>query len=73
MPANFLNDGTYFISLALTKMDGGVKIAFFEKDALCLHARDPIEETLYTTRNGWSGPVPGVLRPQLSWSVNQLS
>lgn len=73
VPANFLNDGTYFVSLALTRIDNGVKIAFYEKDALCLHARDPIEETLHTSRNGWSGPVPGSLRPQLDWTVNLIS
>jgi lipopolysaccharide transport system ATP-binding protein len=73
LPANFLNDGTYFVSLALTQIDGRVKIAFFEKDALCLHARDPMEETLHTSRNGWAGPIPGTLRPQLSWSVTYLS
>lgn len=69
LPANFLNDGTYFVGLAVTLMDNGVKVAFYEKDALCLHARDPIEETLHTTRNGWSGAIPGALRPQLPWEI----
>ncbi len=69
IPAHFLNDGTYFIGVALTLSDGTIKVAFYEKDALCLHAKDPIEETLYTKRNGYAGVVPGAVRPQFDWNI----
>lgn len=72
IPGNLLNDGTYFIGLALTFMEKGVKVAFFEKDALCVNIIDPISETLDTERNGYSGHVPGVVRPRLDWSIQSL-
>ena len=69
IPAHFLNDGTYFIGLALTYSDGSVREAFHEKDALCLHVRDPMEETLYTKRNGYAGKYPGAVRPFFNWDI----
>lgn len=72
IPGSLLNNGTYFIGLALTFRDKGVQIAFFEKDALCVNIIDPIEDTLDTERNGYSGPIPGVVRPRLNWTVNQI-
>jgi lipopolysaccharide transport system ATP-binding protein len=72
IPGNLLNDGTYFIGLALTFMEKGVKVAFFEKDALCVNIIDPIHATLDSDRNGYSGHVPGVVRPRLDWSIQSL-
>ena len=72
IPAHFLNDSTYFIGLALTLSDGTIKVAFYEKDALCLHAKDPIDETLHTTRNGYAGAIPGVIRPKFAWNIINL-
>lgn len=74
IPGNLLNSGTYFFGLAVTVMNKGVKVAFFEKDALCVNITEQIEETLDTTRNGWSGTLPGSIRPSLTWSIqSQIS
>jgi len=69
IPANFLNDMTYFISPALALNDGTLKAAFFERDALCINVIDPIGETMQTTRNGIVGNIPGVVRPLLDWKI----
>jgi lipopolysaccharide transport system ATP-binding protein len=69
IPAHFFNDVTYFVGLALTLSDGESKVAFYEKDALCLHLKDPLEETLYTKRNGYAGPMPGAVRPNFTWDI----
>lgn len=71
IPGNLLNAGTYFFGLAVTVMNKGVNIAFFERDALCVNITERIEETLDTSRNGWSGAVPGTIRPVLNWTITQ--
>ena len=71
IPGSLLNDGTYFVGLALTYVDKGIKVAFFERDALCVNLMDPLEETLDNVRNGYSGTVPGCVRPRLDWEVKQ--
>lgn len=72
IPGNLLNNDTYFIGLALTFMDAGVRVSFFEQNALSVHIIDPIEETL-ELRSGYSGPIPGVVRPALEWEIQQIS
>jgi lipopolysaccharide transport system ATP-binding protein len=69
IPGRLLNDGIYFVGLALTYVEKGIKVAFYEKDALCVNLVDPLDETLEVERNGYSGPMPGVVRPKLDWEV----
>lgn len=71
VPGGLLNDGIYFVGLALTFVEKGIKVAFFEKDALCVNLIDPLDETLEVERNGYSGPIPGAIRPKLDWDVKQ--
>jgi lipopolysaccharide transport system ATP-binding protein len=71
IPGDLLNHGVYFVGLALTYVDKGLKVAFFEKDALCVNLIDPLEETRDTERNGYSGSMPGSVRPKLDWEVKQ--
>jgi lipopolysaccharide transport system ATP-binding protein len=69
IPGNLLNAGTYFFGLAVTVIDKGVKVAFFEKDALCVNITELIDETLDASRNGYSGTLPGSVRPVLQWQI----
>lgn len=69
VPGSLLNSGTFFFGLAVTLMNKGIKVAFFEKDALCVNVVEPIGETLDGSRNGYSGAVPGPVRPNLVWSI----
>jgi lipopolysaccharide transport system ATP-binding protein len=72
VPGYLLNNGTYFIGLALTFVHQGIHVSFFERDALAVSIRDPIDETLDEMRNGYSGTVPGPVRPQLDWMIEKV-
>jgi lipopolysaccharide transport system ATP-binding protein len=67
IPGSFLNEGAYFVGLALSSFESGVQVHFYEQNILSFNVRDPIEGTL--TRNGYVGSMPGVVRPKLKWNV----
>lgn len=69
IPAGLLNEGTYFVGVAITSYfdKGDYKVDFFERNALTFSVIDPMDER--SNRYGYSGPVPGILRPNLDWSV----
>ena len=69
IPANLLNNGRYSVGLALTCMNPGVEIAFFERSALEFQMVENWENTLKERRHGYAGMVPGSIRPDLEWSV----
>lgn len=71
IPGNFLNEGTYFVGLALTTYPG-TKVRFYEYQALSFNVKDPIENV--PTRGGtdYAGPVPGVIRPSLEWQIRSF-
>jgi len=71
IPANFMNDNTYCVGLALTTVYPSVHVHFFEKEALLFKVTDPVEGTI--TRVNYSGPFPGEIRPVLPWSSEKLS
>ncbi|HXX80151.1 MAG TPA: ABC transporter ATP-binding protein [Thermodesulfovibrionales bacterium] len=71
IPNNFLNEGTYFVGLALTSFESGVKVHFYENNALSFNVKDPLENV--PTRRGYVGPMPGVVRPLLDWTVRRVS
>jgi lipopolysaccharide transport system ATP-binding protein len=73
VPGNLMNDGCYFVGLALTFTDNGTHVSFFEKDALSICVRDPVTQTLDTRRLGYAGPMPGSVRPQLEWEIHRVS
>jgi len=67
IPGNFLNEGAYFVGLALTSYEPGIIIHFYEQNALSFNVRDPIEGI--KTRKGYSGSIPGAVRPLLNWKI----
>jgi lipopolysaccharide transport system ATP-binding protein len=73
VPGYLLNNGTYFIGLALTFTHQGIHVSFYEKDALSVSIRDPIDETLDEIRGGYSGAIPGPVRPRLEWSIEKVA
>ncbi len=60
IPAGLLNDGTYRVELLAVK-DRGTVVFMMEDSLLFEVVEDP------STRAGWMGKWPGVLRPNLSW------
>jgi lipopolysaccharide transport system ATP-binding protein len=72
IPGNLLNEGTYFVGLALTSLESGVRVHFHAQNALSFNVKDPIDN-VPTRNSAYSGPVPGVLRPLLDWSVRSIA
>jgi len=73
IPSNFLNSGTYFVGLALSTCDNGIKVHFYEQNALCFQIKENLDDTLYDARNGWSGVLPGIVHPKLMWKLEAVS
>ncbi len=73
VPGYLLNNDTYFIGLALTFTHFGVHPSFHEPGALSVIIRDPIDETLEKERSGYSGTIPGAVRPKLKWEIKKIS
>ena len=73
IPRQFLNEGAYFVGVAITTYpDGGsLRVEFFDKNALTFNVVDPMDER--SNRYGYAGPIPGVVRPQLDWSIAKES
>jgi lipopolysaccharide transport system ATP-binding protein len=72
IPANFLNDLTYFIALSVTTTDLDSIVHFYDADALSFNVKDPIENTPGPRLAGYAGEVPGVIRPQFKWTINKV-
>ena len=69
IPGDFLNDGSYFVGLAMTSYGQGQAIHFFEQSALTFNVRDPMEGSV--GRHGYVNVMPGVVRPRLKWTVEE--
>lgn len=69
IPGGLLNEGVYFVGVAITSYFdmGNFEVDFFERNALTFNVVDPMDEK--SNRYGYAGPVPGVLRPKLDWLV----
>jgi len=70
VPANFLNDGLYSIRMALISLESGLSVHFDEQGAIMFNVRDPINGVV--TRAGYSGPMPGAVRPLLPWTLKPI-
>lgn len=70
IPANLLNAHTYYIGIAITQILP-LQVLFYERNALYLHVRDPLEGVL-TRSEGYSGSMPGTVRPLLDWNLEYL-
>jgi lipopolysaccharide transport system ATP-binding protein len=73
IPPRFLNEGAYFVGVALTTYfeSGSFEIEFFDRNALTFNVVDPMDER--SNRYSYGGPIPGVVRPQLDWTVAKES
>lgn len=71
VPGYLLNEGAYFVGLAMSSFEDGVNVHFYEKNALSFNVADPMAAD--ATRGGWAGAMPGVVRPKLKWTVTPAS
>ena len=72
LPMNFLNEGAYFVGLAISSFESGVKVHFYEQNILSFNIKDDLEGTV-GRGHGYAGRVPGVVRPQLDWELLKVS
>ena len=70
IPATFLNDLTYFVSLAMASVDLDIQLCFDEKNALSFNVRDSIENSP-ARRSGYMAAIPGQIRPQFEWTIRE--
>ena len=70
VPGDLLNEGAYFVGVAVTSyFDGGTyEVDFFERNALTFNVIDPMDAR--SNRYGYAGPVPGIVRPKLDWHIS---
>jgi len=71
IPANFLNDLTYFVSLGMASIDLDSKLCFYEENALSFNVRDSIENSPGPRRAGYMAAIPGQIRPQFEWTIRR--
>ena len=69
IPANFLNIGAYFLSVGMAHVEKGTNVAFLEESVLSFEIAEALSEGGKITRNGYTGPMPGVIRPLLDWKI----
>ena len=71
IPAHFLNDGAYFVGLALTSFgELGHVVNFFEQSAMSFNVRDPMGAD--GNRYGYGGIMPGAVRPVFDWTIERV-
>lgn len=70
MPENFLSPGTIFVTASLITRgpDDGV---FDEQQVIAFNVMDNMGPG--TARGDWGGHMPGVIRPLLDWTTEQIS
>lgn len=68
LPANLFNDGLFSAGLALTFTHSGIHVSFFDQNSLNFAIVDGMKG-VPTRESGYTGPIPGVFRPILPWTV----
>jgi lipopolysaccharide transport system ATP-binding protein len=70
IPGNLLAEGTIIVGAAVTTREPEI-IHFFERDAVAFQVIDNMEGD--SARAGYSGHIPGVVRPMLKWDTRYTS
>lgn len=69
IPAHFLNDGAYSVSVQVNTVANGHMLEFFEHHALRFVVLDNVHENPHRAHVKYSYQLPGVVRPLLDWQV----
>jgi lipopolysaccharide transport system ATP-binding protein len=72
MEGNFLNEGTYFVNLGINSLNSGTQVHIHELNALSFNIKDPIDG-VPTRNSGYSGIIPGIVRPLLNWKTEKIA
>lgn len=72
IPGDLLNDGTYYVGLALTTyFKTGSHVNCWDENALSFVVVDPQGES--SNRYGYTGKIPGPVRPTLKWTHMEVN
>ncbi|MEI6427648.1 MAG: ABC transporter ATP-binding protein [Pseudanabaena sp. ELA607] len=71
IPKNLLNEGAYFVGLAITSIDSTTRVHFHQPNALSFNIKDPLEPHIVGRQHGYLAKIPGIVRPDLTWRVIQ--
>lgn len=73
IPGNLLNEGAYFVGIAITTFydAGSYEVEFFDRNALTFNVIDPMDAR--SNRYGYGGAIPGMLRPKLDWKIEKAT
>jgi len=69
---NFLNEGSYFVGMAISSFEPRLENHFFEQNILAFNIKDSLEVTIGRP-HGFTGNIPGVIRTQLQWNLAKVS
>jgi len=69
VPGNFLSEGTITIGAAMSTMPS--EVHFYEREAVAFEVVDSMAAD--TARGDYGGPLPGVIRPILTWKSERVS
>jgi lipopolysaccharide transport system ATP-binding protein len=65
IPPNFLNEGSYYLGVAIHSFEGAHIVHVLEKDALSFNVKDVVDDRPYP----YAGPIAGVVRPRFDTSL----
>ncbi len=69
VPKNLLNEGAYFVGIAISSIDLTTRVHFYQPNALSFNIRDPLEPNIVGRQHGYLAQIPGIIRPDLDWRV----
>lgn len=76
IPGNFLNEGSYFIGVAISSFGRGVVVHVFDQNALSFNVKDHLFDVPTRLQVdgeiAYSGEVPGTVRPLLDWQTIKI-
>ena len=71
IPAHFLNNGVYSISVQVNSVNVGHTLEFFEHHAISFVVLDSIHDNPYRIHTKFSYEIPGAVRPLLKWQLQK--
>jgi len=69
IPAHFLNDGSYSVTVQVNTVSSGHTLEFFEHHALRFVILDDVHENPHRAHTKYSYQLPGSVRPLLDWRL----
>ena len=70
IPANFLNTGMHYVSIAISRLDLHL-LHLFDRQTIAFHVNE--SDGHDTARGPFAGALPGVVRPILQWQTTVFS